>query len=316
MSKYIEGETANIEEIDENYNELIHRAEETAKQKSDELRAEIAYYKRTDFSDIEAKTTTEVSQRPDDEILDREMFYHNNRKEMAHMSDEEKERMYNEALAKSRAYVLRRELRDQREKDLYYDLLTDEQVEELVKLTYVFDLKAELVEIKEEEIFKKAKIGTKERLVAQELPNIEYEVGNKVFGYVDEEKALDQEKKAKKARIKDSILGTLSVTGMSAALGAGIGAAVTQMTNIPNAQTMPAGAALLGAAALAITGAITYSDFKKTPRAIEAAKAMGLYDLIEDQSRADKALVDFSDQIDAEYGITEQMKEYDKGRSL
>ena len=126
---------------------------------------------------------------------------------------------------------------------------------------------------------------------------------------IEKIQASTEKQDEKRENIRDCINATLATVGMGGVLGAFGGEVVSLLSNTPSEGPIAIGAGALAAAALAASGVATYHELTNTPKAIEKAKELGVYDLLLERARADRKLDAFHDKIDEEYGIEEKLNE-------
>ncbi len=302
MSKY---EAQSVEDVDKEFDEILERAKAYAKKKVEEKREEIAYYKRTDFKEIEAELIEKYKAKPDEELLNRDYYKRMPEKQKKGMS-------YEEYADYRRKAQLKSALTSKKELDMLFDLLTDEQIEKLLNLLYEQTLQQKLLEAKEEKIFGKDNDKFYTFQENEYTPQVD-KIRDEVYGRISHIDGQDARKGRKRERIANALKEAAGY-GAFTAVGSLAGGVVGIHSGTFG---LAACTALSGAAAATLCGVVKVASILHNEKAREMAEDLGIYEQVRKQCEALKAYRDYEDQLTKEHNIVpDQAEEYVGGLGL
>lgn len=378
MSKYIDSKNqVDLDKVEEHFQANYKSAEEYAKEKTDQLLAEIKHFRDHSFQELVKELEEEFEQSRERDKKDSKKPYcleyevksalreelsekyppSSESDELSHaisakynaLSDEERLDIYFKHSEKRLAEAFEKRKETLQKIDLLYDMMTEEQVEQLIHLYYMSELKRSLVYKREDAMRKAAKdLGKETKLT----PWIYNSAGDKV-GFTDNTGLVESHvaKVVKKeeidskdiitkdkiiANIKDAIkqvgiptLIAIGATGIIGALSKGPGytaewqgasiEVLPDTSNINVLQGVIKTAPIILAIFLARYGIKKISEIKDKD-VIEEAKKFGLYDTLVEKMKAKNDYDAFKTELVEARGFDEEISErigrYGDGRRV
>lgn len=364
MSKYIDGNNpVDIAKIEENYNKRTKEAEEKAKKIAEETLESIRHYKSMSYEELVAELEAEeakICQKEKEKYLadpnnedGKEIirWYINE-----HLKDEERkgksfEKI--EALIEEKSKALTEEEKkkivfdriDSRSKDwlewkkgntlrndILFDLLTEEQVEKYVSLTYAVWLKRYLIDAKTEAIKESKEDLDKNSFIYETKRAYKgstytdsrlSEVYKDAISNVTEIQTVEnmsEIQESKSQRIKDTLANALY--GVPNVILAGAGGGIAHLVSsylthgnpsIDTPVTITAVAFTL-AVTLAASGANELREIFTRPKVIEEAKKLGIYDMIIESEKSEKEQDKYIENLETIYGVDEKVDAIEKAK--
>ena len=273
-----------MQEVEKFYRESIKDSQQMALDATDELLKEIEYYRSHTFDQIEEEERAEY---------------------MRDIQPEEQPR-YEERFQER--------LDDKRKLDIFYDTMTQEQLNEFAKLYYMRCLRGNLLYDRVSSIRKAAEsLGKKE-------PKSVTEEYNMAGSYVTIEAQDDYDKSKKKMIRKDLQMiatGWSIVGGVTSALAMG-GTAVVALLNgdtfLEAIKMAPCLVPYILAACVFDGSIITSIICSLDKKSLRKLKEFGVYDLLIDSLKAKDEFYDYIDEIEAANGV--ELPEVEGGKKL
>jgi len=337
MSKYIKtNETTDISKVEEALKAGYEKAEEIAKAEAEDELEQIKHYKATSYEDLvkeaeekikntyekiinKAKENPEIAdERIEDEldatldIKDPRKRREEVRKAMENLSAEERFQMYCEIRNREQTETLKAKKEFILKRDILFDLMTEEQIQQYINLIYIARLKDQILWAKEEVLYD-ANIapkvfGKEEKDGSRDNRMWEVEEDARKIVYVEE---MNARNKMDKYDIIDKIKTGLGYLTGASILGLGAGGVSSLIAELAGnsdlSMNLFKASPLFIAAILACFGVPTIKEFIKNKQAIAEAKKLGLYDAIIERYQADKDAIRYRNQLEEIHDVEAKM---------
>lgn len=244
--------------------------------------------------------------------------------EIRALSSEEKQRIVFEYLDNEYKEIEKEDQETILRDDILYDLMTEDQVEKYITLFYTSILKNELIGARMEAVREaRDELGKKSALLPQEKYKDEiYE--NSRMHVVDDDirknvtkiknvEDMERMQESKADSIKNNIQLALECLPGVSLLGT-VSGLIGYLTSNGNPTAGVITGTLTTAIILALCGVDNLKEIIHTPRAIDEAKKLGLYDLLVEYKIAAKEDDNYYDSLRTAYNVEDKAKAFEEAK--